>query len=431
MGETEFSKTYDYGTKLTQVGLAFNDTKDSSLLAWVGVDNTGRNLLTSVEGIASRTWVSGNYYNKTEVDNKIEAIDFTDTNTKIKNNKLNFNANTGLLTSQIQDTDGTYYNSNAVTGIASRKYVEDKIQEINTTIGGLTDTNTKNASMSGSLATDGTLTVGVTDTDGNSVSTTITGVASKGDISNVNTRIDDVTTRVDYVDNRVTNNTNSINNINNDITNIKGGITNINNRLDNLVDNDTVTTITTGDDWLNNEVTETEEGFDNKLTFNEDKLKDFISENTSDTITTVSGSGLATVSEVATDTGLHYNVDVSENVVKEIAKSVDTNTTNVSMDSDRDSDAGTATISVKDSNNNVVSATIEDVASHKELKDYKEYNEIDKSVMREVINNNTERIGNLEIRLVNLIPTLRKLVQWQPHWQVYILVLLMVIKVNG
>lgn len=344
-GETIFGKTYDVDTKLISVGMIFSDDEDNSVLSWNGVNNDGSTLGARVEGIASR------------------------------------------------------------------KYVDDKVKEINNTIGGLTDTNTKNASISASLAgnTDGDLTISVTDTDGNTVSTTVSGIASKGDIAEVRTIIGDVSDKVDNIDNRVTNNTNNINNIKNDITNInssitdiKGDITNINNRLDNLVDNDTITTITTGDDWLANEVTETEDGFDNKLTFNEDKLRDFIGENTSDTITTVSGKGLAQVTETKTDSGLHYEVDVDVDQVKEIAKSVDTNTTNVAMDTVRDSEAGTATISVKDSDDNVVSTTIEDVASHKELKDYKEYNEIDKSVMREVINNNTERIGSLENRVSEL-----------------------------
>ena len=72
------------------------------------------------------------------------------------------------------------------------------------------------------------------------------------------------------------------------------------------------------------------------------------------------------------------------------------------MESVRDSEIGTATISVIDSDNNVVSTTIEDVASHKELKDYKESNDRDKEVMREVINNNSERIGGLESKVNSL-----------------------------
>ena len=377
--------TNDYDTKFKQATMIFTDTKDSSVLTWTGVDNIDNVFMARVDGIASREWVGNNYYNKTDVDAKIKDIKFTDTNTKIRNNKLSFNAKTGLLTSQITDTDGTIYNSNGVTGIASRDYVDSKIKEVT---GGITDTNTKNASMSGSLSKDGKLTVGITDTDGNNVSTTINGVASKDDISNVNNKVTEV-------NNRVTN-------VESDVTTIKNDITTINNRLDNLTDNDTVTTVSTGDDWLHNETTETENGFDNKLTFNEDKLKDYIKDNSQDTITTVAGSGLAKVTESKTDKGYHYVIDVDADVVKDIAKSVDTNTTNKSMESVRDSEIGTATISVIDSDNNVVSTTIEDVASHKELKDYKESNDRDKEVMREVINNNSERIGGLESKVNTL-----------------------------
>lgn len=318
----EIGTTYDYDTKLNQVGMIFTDTKDSSILTWTGVDNTGEVLQTRIDGIASR------------------------------------------------------------------KYVDDKVKEINNTIGGMTDTNTKNSRIETTFDDAGNLGISVIDTDGNTVSGTVTGVATKKDIT-------DVKSSIENIDNRVTNNTNEINNI-------KGDITDINNRLDNLTDNDTVSTVTTGDDWLHNEVTETENGFDNKLTFNEDKLKDYIKDNSQDTITTVSGSGLAKVTESKTDSGYHYVIDVDADVVKDIAKSVDTNTTNKSMESTRDSENGTATISVVDSDNNVVSTTIEDVASHKELKDYKESNDRDKEVMREVINNNSERITGLESKVNSL-----------------------------
>lgn len=65
-----------------------------------------------------------------------------------------------------------------------------------------------------------------------------------------------------------------------------------------------------------------------------------------DTITTVKGSGLATV----TDDGNHnYTVSVSEKDVADIARKYDKNTTNIAMDNIRDSENGTITVGVYDS----------------------------------------------------------------------------------
>lgn len=50
-------------------------------------------------------------------------------------------------------------------------------------------------------------------------------------------------------------------------------------------------------------------------------------------------------------------------------------------------------------NENVVQTTIEDVASHKELREYESYNERDKEVMKSEIVNNSERIARVENRI--------------------------------
>ena len=324
---------------------------------------------------------SGNKTTYTYLDNSDKTIGTTDDyDTKITSNRLSFDGTKGELTSTIKDNTNQNYVS-TVSGIASRDYVDSKVKEISSSIGA--DTNTKNSSISGSITDDGKLNVSVKDTDGNKVSTTIEGVATKKDISKVSS---DITT------------------IKSDVSNIHNDITNINKRIDNIKDTNTVTNVTTGDDWLKNEVTKSKDGntIDNKLTFNEDKLKDYVKANSKDTVTKVTGSGLATVTETKTDSGYKYNVDVSEDKVKEIAKSVDTNTKNAGMSSTRDSAKGTAEVAVKDTDGNTVSTVIEDVASHKELKDYIKSNDKDKEVISAIVNNNSERITGLESKVNTL-----------------------------
>ena len=252
-----------------------------------------------------------------------------------------------------------------------KKYVDSKFEGLT-----FTDNNTTNKDMSMSFDKDtGKLTVGITDSDNKTINTSIEGIAS-----------------TEYVKNS--------------ISDALAG-----------VDTNTVTTIK-GDDWIN--AKESKDGNGNlnyDLSFNEEKLKNFVQDNSKDTITTVKGSGLVTV----TDDGKHnYTVDVSVDDVKKIAKSVDTNTKVEDFTGARDSENGTISYTLTDSDGAKFTALVNDVASHKELKEYKEtndkeitniknthneyvtYNEGDKYLMKQEITNNSYRINGLENKVSKL-----------------------------
>lgn len=334
----------------------------------------------AVEGLKQKAITS---IVKTVVTDSIDQYDYKndegkvigstlDRNDKVTNFTSAFNSNTGEIKLDINNTHQKF--TTTIEGIASKEYVDSKIASSSTV-----DTNTKITNVTGAV-NNNNLTINITDSDTNVITGTITGVAS-----------------TEYVN-----------------TTISNALA----ELPEVVDTNTVTTVS-GDSWINTQkITDPlADTYHYNLSFNEDKLKDYIKQNSNDTITTVTGTGLATV----TNDGNHnYTVKVSEDAVKEIAKGVDTNTKVEDFTGARDSENGTISYTLTDSDGAKFTALVNDVASHKELKEYKEtndkeitniknthneyvtYNEGDKYLMKQEITNNSYRINGLENKVSKL-----------------------------
>lgn len=337
-----------------------------------------------VEGLKQKVITS---IEKTPVSNNLDRYDYKndagtvigssfDRNDVVTNFITSFDSNAGKITFDLKSTNENF--TSTVEGIASKKYVDSKFEGLT-----FTDNNTTNENINMSLDSTGKLTVGITDSAGKTINTSIEGIASK---DYVNTSISDALANLPEVD-----------------------------------DANTVTTVS-GDSWINTQmVTDVNaDTYHYNLSFNENMLKDYIKQNSKDTVTTVTGTGLATVTDNGNNGNHNYTVNVSENAVREIAKSVDTNTTVEEFNSERNSAEGTISYTIIDSNGRQFNAEVGDVASHKELKDYKEsnnkeitniknthneyvnYNETDKNIMKQEISNNSHRIDGLSNKVSKL-----------------------------
>lgn len=233
-----------------------------------------------------------------------------------------------------------------------------------------TDTNTTNSSLSASLGNDGKLSIGVKDSEGNTVTGSVEGIASRDYVNK-------------YVDEK--------------ISGIGG----------DFKDTNTVTKVTGEgtDGWIHaGESVDAAGNLNYTLAFNEEKLKDYVKENSHDTITTVdSADEIIKVTENKQDNGnLSYSVGVDKEKLGEFVKQYDTNTTITDFSNTKDTETGDVTLTIKDSDEKEHQTVIKDVASQKELRDYKSYNEADKEIMKSEIINNSERISNVESRVDKL-----------------------------
>ena len=375
------------------------------------VNGIKQELFTNVE-------IDEGYKNGTKYDLKKEngevigSVYDTDTNTT--NSSLSASlANDGKLSIGVKDSEGNTV-IGSVEGIASRAYVDERINSIG---GGFTDTNTTNRSLSASLGNDGKLTIGVTDSEGNKVESSVDGIASRDYVNK-------------YVDEK--------------ISGIGG----------EFKDTNTVTKVTGEgtDGWIHAcESVDAAGNLNYTLAFNDEKLKDYVKENSHDTITTVdSADEIIKVTENKQDNGnLSYSVGVDKEKLGEFVKGYDTNTvtkvtgegtdgwihagesvdaagnlnytlafndekldnfvkerdTNTTItdfSNTKDNETGDVTLTIKDSDEKEHQTVIKDVASQKELRDYKSYNEADKEIMKSEIINNSERISNVEGRVDKL-----------------------------
>lgn len=335
------------------------------------VEGLRQKAITSIkENIVSKNLYRYDYKND---EDKLIGSSF-DRNDVVTNFTTSFDSNTGKMKFDIEATNQKF--TSTIEGVASKDYVDAKLDGLT-----FTDTNTTNKEVNMTFNnTTGKLYIGITDTNNNTIKSTIEGIASQ-----------------EYVN-----------------TSISNALA----ELPEVTDTNTVTTIS-GDSWISTQkITDVNaDTYHYNLSFNEGKLQEYIQQYSNNTVTTVTGTGLA---NVTVDGNHNYTVDVSADAVKEIAKSVDTNTKVQKFISDRDSANGKISYTIIDSEGNEFKAEVGDVASHKELKDYKEsnnkeitniknthneyvnYNETDKNIMKQEISNNSHRIDGLSNKVSKL-----------------------------
>lgn len=335
------------------------------------------------------------------------AVGIVDTDTKVVDNKLTFTD--GKLTSKITDNAGGIFES-TVEGIASQEWVNNQLNGIGGTdtvttaesghniitvvdanealptdnkhhvIGinedalrgfiqdatAAQDTNTTNTGMEGSLDGDGKLTLKVNDSAGNNVQAVVEDVASRSWVTN---------------------------------------------QLENVADNNTVTTVAVNTNILTIEDKGADGNHAYELGINSEQLGDFVKQYDTNTITTVGAdeNGYVTVTEAPdpNQSGNHaYTVSFNEQKLIQTIEDQDRyvnggsigedgsitlnvhNGRDVTLegqmkdarltDIERDKEAGTATLVVKDRYNpeEVNRLTIDDIASKEQNdKDHKEFRE--------------------------------------------------------
>lgn len=321
-----------------------------------------------------------------------------DIDTKVVDNQIDFFSEKGEITSRITTSDGIVH-EDTTGGIASRDYVDNAIANIDIPEATV-DTNTYVSELNGIIANNGDLTLNIVNNDGTKVVGTISDVATQTEVRNNLIYTDMVFNQLNQ---KTIENANSITKLNETTDNHETRITNLENKVDNFKDTDTITKVERGDSFI--EVTKESTGANETtytLSINSSALHEFVDSVDKDTITTVeAGTGIEVVSG-ETETGINYTINLDENVVKEIAKTVDTNTIITNADTDRNSDKGTATITLTNSDGGKVDTTITDIASKKALDDYKSYNEFDKNLIKTVVTNDNRRINNLESRVDQL-----------------------------
>ena len=348
----------DTDTKITANKLTFADGTLTSMIT----DNAGGVFESTVEGIASRSWVT----------NQMEGIGGTDTVTTAESGHE-------IITVVDANKDLPTDNKHHVIGIN-----EDALRGFIQETAAAQDTNTTNTSMEGNLDGDGKLTLKVNDSDGKSVDTVVEDVASRSWVTNqlenvvdtnTVTTVATATNLLEITDEGVDGNHAYKIDINSDqlgdfvqqydtntVTTVKDdgkGYVGVTDAMDadgnhnytvafdegklmqTIQENDT-NTITTAESvhdiiTVNNSMEGQEDGKNYQIGINEDALKGFIQENTQDTntITTVAddGKGYVGVTDAMDADGNHnYTVAFDEGKLINTIKENDTNTVTMVAD---------------------------------------------------------------------------------------------------
>ena len=398
----------DTDTKVVDNQLTFAD----GTLTFKITDNAGGTFASSVNGIASKEWVT----------NQLNSIGGTDTVTTAASGHAIItvaDANEALPTDDKHHVIGI--NEDALRG-----FIQDATAA--------QDTNTTNTGMEGSLDGDGKLTLKVNDSAGNNVQAVVEDVASRswvtGQLENV---VDTNTTNTgmegnldEYGKLTVRVNDSAGNNVQAVVEDVASRSW-VTNQLENVADTNTVTTVAVNTNILTIEDKGADGNHAYELGINSEQLGDFVKQYDTNTITTVGAdeNGYVTVTEAPdpNQSGNHaYTVSFNEQKLIQTIEDQDRyvnggsigedgsitlnvhNGRDVTLegqmkdarltDIERDKEAGTATLVVKDRYNpeEVNRLTIDDIAS-------KEQNDRDHAEFREHFNELDYRVDNLGSRV--------------------------------